>query len=130
MTNLATLQVFLHGQLIGTLAHLPGDKNLFTFEPSYIEDLQRPTLSLSFTDNFGDLITNIKQTRRRLLTFFANLLPEGPMRDYLASRANINLQHEFFLLRALGRDLPGAIRIHSTDSENVGENDFKNIKKE
>ncbi len=117
MTNLVTLQVFLHDQLIGTLTYLSGDKNLFTLESSYIEDPHRPTLSLSFKDNFGDLITNIKQTRRRVPTFFANLLPEGPMRDYLASRANINPQHEFFLLRTLGRDLPGAIRIHSTDSE-------------
>jgi serine/threonine-protein kinase HipA len=39
------------------------------------------------------------------------LLPEGYLRDYLASRANLNSEKEFELIAALGDDLPGAIKI-------------------
>lgn len=45
----------------------------------------------------------------RLPTFFANLLPEGHLRDYLAARAGVKPQREFFLLAVLGADLPGAL---------------------
>ena len=39
------------------------------------------------------------------------------MRDYLANRANVNPEREFFLLWVLGKDLPGALEIHPADSE-------------
>jgi serine/threonine-protein kinase HipA len=44
--------------------------------------------------------------------FFSNLLPEGGLRRYLAERAGVNQQREFFLLWVLGLDLPGALSIH------------------
>jgi serine/threonine-protein kinase HipA len=47
--------------------------------------------------------------------FFANLLPEGPLRDYLAECASVKPEREFFLIGALGRDLPGALEIQPTD---------------
>jgi serine/threonine-protein kinase HipA len=46
---------------------------------------------------------------RRVPVFFSNLLPEGPLRDYLAKRAQVNPDREFFLLAVLGADLPGAL---------------------
>lgn len=105
------LKVLLYNQPLGTISHLPGDKNLFTFDETYLKDASRPTLSLSFKDFSGDLITEIKMTRTRLSTFFSNLLPESPLREYLAKRAGLNPQHELFLLWALGQDLPGAVTI-------------------
>jgi serine/threonine-protein kinase HipA len=53
------------------------------------------------------------------MPFFSNLLPEGHMRDYLAKRAEVNPEREFFLLWALGADLPGAIEIRSSDGEEL-----------
>lgn len=41
--------------------------------------------------------------------FFSNLLPEGPLRTYLARRAGVKEVREFFLLLVLGQDLAGAI---------------------
>ena len=41
--------------------------------------------------------------------FFANLLPEGHLRTYLANLADLNPEREFFLLAVLGADLPGAL---------------------
>ncbi|MBA2367763.1 MAG: type II toxin-antitoxin system HipA family toxin [Candidatus Protochlamydia sp.] len=109
-SNISVQEIFLHNQQIGSLANLPGDRNLFSFSQEYIDNNARPTLSLSFKDEAGNLLTDIKTTRTRLPPFFANLLPEGYMREYLASRANISSEREFNLFGALGNDLPGAIK--------------------
>ncbi len=109
--KLAVLELFLHNKAIGTITRLPDDRNLFSFNQEYIDNPERSTLSLSFKDTFGDLLINSKPTRTRLSPFFANVLPEGYMRTYLAAHANVNPDREFFLLAALGQDLPGAIRV-------------------
>src|SRR5258707_1050223 len=112
MRDFAVLDVRLYGRPIGTLTRLPGDQVLFAFNDVYIADQHRPTLSLSFKDIRGGLITDARPTQTRLPPFFANLLPEqGPMRDLLAARAGIKPQREFFLIAVLGRDLPGAVEI-------------------
>jgi serine/threonine-protein kinase HipA len=117
MPDLAVLNVLLHQQRIGTLTRLPGDRNLFAFDQAYIDDPARPTLSLSFKDAVGGLITDIKPAQTRLPPFFSNLLPEGTMREYLAKRATVNPVREFVLMWVLGQDLPGARHIVPTDSE-------------
>ncbi len=110
------LQVLLHKQAIGTLTLLAGNQTLFAFNDHYINDPKRPTLSLSFKASTGGLVTDVKPVRTRIPPFFANLLPEGPLRTYLAERAGVNEQREFPLLRVLGRDLPGAVSIRRPDS--------------
>ena len=111
MSEIRVLKVLLYNRLIGTITHLPGDKNLFAFDEGYINNPSRPILSLSFKDSFGELITEVKTTRTRLPPFFSNLLPEGDLRNYLAKCAGINSVHEFSLLSTLGSDLPGALTI-------------------
>src|SRR5882757_7100977 len=115
MHNVAVLDVRLHGQIIGTLTRLPRDRVLFVFTESYVADENRPTLSLSFKDALGSLITDVRPTQTRLPVFFANLLPEGTMRDYLAARAQVKPEREFFLIATLGQDLPGALEIRPAD---------------
>lgn len=114
MVDTPILDVILHQELIGTLTLLSGDRVLFSFNDNYINDPERPTLSLSFKDQFGELIATIRPTQTRVMPFFANLLPEGAMRDYLAERSNVNSQRDFFVLWALGEDLPGAIIVRSS----------------
>jgi len=121
-TDVLVLDVRLHGQTIGTLTRLPGDRNLFAFSQEYIDDRARATLSLSFKDAFGELITQMQPTQTRLLPFFSNLLPEGSMRDYLAKKAGVKSDREFYVAWALGRDLPGALRIrHSNEDSSWAE---------
>ena len=117
MPDVIVLNVLLYGQAIGTLTLLPGERILFAFSQDYIDNPHRPTLSLSFKDQMGELITNIRPTQTRLPTFFSNLLPEGSMRDYLAERAGVNAKREFSLLWVLGRDLPGGITIEPAEGE-------------
>lgn len=103
------LRIFLYGEPVGTLVRLADDRNLFSFDEGYIDDPGRPTLSLSFKDATGGLITSERPARTKLPPYFSNLLPEGRMREYLAGRAGVKPEREFFLLGALGRNLPGAL---------------------
>lgn len=118
MTDLAVLDVRLHGRSIGALTRLPGDRNFFAFHENYIRDPERPTLGLSFKDSLGGLLTEFRPVQTRLPPFFANLLPEGALRAYLAERAHLNPQREFLLAWALGSDLPGALEIVPLGGEN------------
>jgi serine/threonine-protein kinase HipA len=89
MSDIVSLQVHLHATKIGTLTRLPNDQNLFAFDTAYVDNPSRPTLSLSFKDAFGALLTAVLHTQTRLPPFFSNLLPEGSLRDYLAQRAHV-----------------------------------------
>ena len=114
MNEFIVLDVNLHGSRVGTLTRLAGDQTLFAFDQAYLDDPNRKTLSLAFIDATGGIIDHVRPTRTRLSPFFSNLLPEGPLRDYLARRAGVHPSREFFLLSALGEDLPGAITITPT----------------
>ena len=117
MSNVSTLNVLLYDNLIGTITHVGNDRSLFAFTESYIEDAERPTLSLGFKGSLGELISDFRPTQTKLMPFFSNLLPEDQMRKYLAERANVNPTREFFLLWVLGQDLPGAITVKPADGE-------------
>ncbi|MEM7408891.1 MAG: HipA domain-containing protein [Myxococcota bacterium] len=109
------LAVELHGRRIGVINRLAGDQHIFAFEEDYIEDPERPALSLSFKGSGGELVSSIRRQSARLPPFFSNLLPEGHLRRYLAERAGVKQQREFFLLAALGADLPGAVVVSPHD---------------
>jgi serine/threonine-protein kinase HipA len=106
-----TLAVFLSGRRVGSLVRLSGDRQAFTFEESYMEDPQRPTMSLSFKSETGGLLREVQYGSRRVPPFFANLLPEGHMREYLAKQAGIQTANDFYLLAVLGQDLAGAVTL-------------------
>jgi serine/threonine-protein kinase HipA len=117
MNMLSSLIVRLYREEIGTITLLPGDRTIFTFNERYMDQspLERPILSLSFLSKDQDLITNTRPYQTRLMPFFSNLLPEGLLRTYLAGRGNVKPEREFFLLKLLGFDLPGAITVDSVE---------------
>src|SRR5208283_940072 len=122
--KLNALAVRLHGDQIGVINRLAGDRQIFAFEQSYIDDPQRPTLSLSFKGRTGGLVTALRPVPRRVPPFFSNLLPEGHLREYLAKLADVNPEREFFLLAVLGADLPGALVIEPLEG-NVKDDDSR-----
>ena len=117
--EVSTLNILLHGECIGTITHVGNDRTLFSFTDSYINDPSRSVLGLGFKDAFGGLLTNFRPTQTRLTPFFSNLLPEETMRNYLAGRAGVNPTREFYLLWALGKDLPGAVTVEAADGEEL-----------
>lgn len=117
MPDVSVLDVHLYGDRIGTLTLVQGDRTIFAFNQLFIDNPKRPTLSLSFKDQFGNLLTEFPPTQTVVPPFFSNLLPEGHLRDYLAKQAGASPKREFFLLWILGRDLPGALTIRPADGE-------------
>lgn len=110
-----TLEFFLQDVRVGYLTSFPGDRNLWVFDESYARMQQRPILGLAFEDVYGDLIDRPLRAQLRLPAYFSNLLPEGPLREFLARKAQIHPQKEFLLLRELAQDLPGALRAGSSN---------------
>jgi serine/threonine-protein kinase HipA len=105
------LGVHLHDRRIGIINRLAGDSHIFAFEQDYIDDPNRPTLSLSYKSRTGGLVTTVRPVSRRLPPFFSNLLPEGHLRDYLARKAGVKKEREFYLIAVLGADLAGAVTV-------------------
>jgi serine/threonine-protein kinase HipA len=116
-TKLNALSVRLHDRQIGVITRMAGDRQIFAFEQDYIDDPQRPVLSLSFKGRTGGLVTTLHPVTRRVPPFFSNLLPEGHLREYLAKLAEVNAEREFFLLAVLGADLPGALVVRPLGGE-------------
>jgi serine/threonine-protein kinase HipA len=114
--KLNALAVNLGGRQIGVINRLAGDRQLFSFEQDYVDDPDRPTLSLSFKGRTGGLVTTVRPVTARVPPFFSNLLPEGHLRTYLAEQAGVKPEREFFLLAALGEDLAGAVTVTPADA--------------
>ena len=117
MADVSVLEVLLHDEPIGTLTRITGERSIFAFNEDYINDGKRPVLGLGFKDPHGELITTFRPYRMKLMPFFSNLLPEGRMRRYLAERAGVNPEREFFLIWALGKDLSGAVTVRPADGK-------------
>lgn len=115
LTSVRSLAVLLHDRPVGVISRLAGDKQVFLLDQDYVEDRSRPTLSLSLKTPSGGVLTAIRPVHRRVPAFFSNLLPEGHLRTYLAQQAGVNPEREFFVLAALGEDLPGAVRVVPLD---------------
>jgi serine/threonine-protein kinase HipA len=103
------LNVFLHGRFVGSITNVPSDHNLFVLDDGYATDPDAPVLSLGLFNAERKLSVPARMPHVRLLPFFANLLPEGHLRAYLAQRAGVNPTRDFPLLWLTGEDLPGAV---------------------
>jgi serine/threonine-protein kinase HipA len=109
MSRPETLLVRLNDTPVATLTRLIDDSIVFALDPTYVGNPNRPVLSQSFKTADGGLTVSRARTKPRLSPFFSNLLPEGPLREFLAARLAIDPIREFYLLAALGQDLPGAV---------------------
>ena len=105
------LHVRLGDVTVGTLAHLSGDRITLIFDSDYLNMRNRPVLGLSFLNHQGGVIEEQRITTRKAPPYFANLLPEGHLRDYLAGLAGVNEARDYPLLYLTGGDLPGAVRL-------------------
>ncbi|MBQ0987019.1 HipA domain-containing protein [Streptomyces sp. F63] len=98
--------VILHGLRVGTLCQ-KGDYTRFVMSESYLEDPQRSVLGLRFEENLRAPYASAL----RLPKWFSNLLPEGPLREWIADDRGVSLDREMELLAQVGHDLPGAVQV-------------------
>jgi serine/threonine-protein kinase HipA len=112
-----SLRIWLDDTDVGVLARSGHEDRIeFRFLDSYLDLYPRPVLGQWFEDDLRrDYVS-----RQRLPPFFSNLLPEGELRNLIASEVGVAPSREYFLLRHLGEDLPGAIRaVPSEDEEDA-----------
>lgn len=122
-TAIRYLRLYLHSpqgkRPIGYLSQY-GDILRVSFDLDYIQDPQRPMLSLSYLGSTEDGTRQILSAMRdgRLVrndgkwpAYFQNLLPEGHNRDRLAQQRGCRPEDEFELLAAAGHDLMGGIEV-------------------
>lgn len=125
-TAIRYLRLFMHlpgrpGQRrgIGYLSQY-GDILRVSFDESYINDPNRPTLSLSYQGETEAATRQILASGRdarlvrtdgRWPMYFQNLLPEGHNRERLARERGCSPEDEFELLAAAGHDLMGALEV-------------------
>lgn len=112
------LEIFLGDVFVGTIVELHGRNSVFTFDESYIANDDRPILSRGFIDAYDRLRVR-GGALGKVLPFFANLLPEGQLREYIAEHAGIDVRDELALLWVTGRDLPGAVIVRAADGREV-----------
>ncbi|MEU3709129.1 type II toxin-antitoxin system HipA family toxin [Streptomyces catenulae] len=98
--------VFLHETRVGTLCQR-GDHTRFVFNQDYLDSPHRPVLGLRFEEN----LTASYSAALRLPCWFSNLLPEGPLREWIAEDRGVSLDREMELLAQVGHDLPGAVQV-------------------
>ncbi|ACM20081.1 HipA domain protein [Geotalea daltonii FRC-32] len=107
------LLVFLQDSCVGELVQR-GDSLTFTYAPSYFSTSGSLPLSRHLpirAASFGHEETH---------AFFANLLPEGAMRDYLARQLGISGENVYALLEAAGGDCIGAISLRPDGTPGKG----------
>jgi serine/threonine-protein kinase HipA len=107
--------VLLHGRRIGTLCQ-KGDHTRFVVNESYLDDPRRPVLGLRFEENLHAPYASAL----RLPKWFSNLLPEGPLREWIADDRGVSLDREMELLAQVGHDLPGAVQVLPADGPDEG----------
>jgi serine/threonine-protein kinase HipA len=106
---LAQLSVWIGQTLVGGITELTSGQNLFAFTEDYVNNAERPVLTLSLYDETGKLNVSPIVKTSRMAPFFSNLLPEGRLREFIAQHAGVKSGRELPLLRVVGDDLPGAV---------------------
>lgn len=108
----AAHSVELAGKRIGALLQR-GDVARFLFDSGYWEDSERNVLGLWFENN----PRRSPQAALRLPPWFSNLLPEGPLRNWIAHDRGVSVDRELQLLLQIGRDLPGAVVVTALEGD-------------
>ena len=100
------------GQLAGTLIQR-GDDTRFVLDGDYINDPNRQVLGLWFEEH----LHQEHRSHMRTPPWFSNLLPEGPLRTWVARDREVSPDREMELLAHLGEDLPGAVTVREVDHD-------------
>ena len=108
------LSVRLNGIEVGTLSLVNGKMEFL-----YNDDADFP-ISLSLP------LSKEPYKEKICRAYFGGLLPENPnMRELLAKKYKININNDFKLLEAIGRDCAGAISFYQKSEPELEENFIK-----
>ncbi|MCB9740946.1 MAG: type II toxin-antitoxin system HipA family toxin [Deltaproteobacteria bacterium] len=108
--NAEALEVRLGDVRVGTLIRQQRYHCSFQLDPDYLALAHRPILGQEFEDRNPH---RARISEDSVPTWFSHLLPEqgGFLRDVVARQMGGEQLDDFNLLRQMGRDLPGAVRV-------------------
>lgn len=99
------LHVFHRRRLVGTLDHQPDGRMAFAYAEVWLEAAGRFAISVSLPLASGP------NRDPAAHAFFANLLPEGLVREAVARRLGLSATNDFALLAAIGGECAGALTV-------------------
>ncbi|MCP4661904.1 MAG: type II toxin-antitoxin system HipA family toxin, partial [bacterium] len=105
-------EVLLGDQLAGHLVETAAGAVSFRFHDAYRNRTERPVLGQRFEDDLG---RTYRGKKGGLPPHFANLLPEGKLREVIERTAGIETGDDLALLTFVGGDLPGAVVLRSSE---------------
>jgi serine/threonine-protein kinase HipA len=108
------LYVHYHQQLVGMLWQTAARVMQFAYDEEWLRSANRFPISLSLPLD-GPFTDSASQH------FFANLLPEGNVREQICKSLKISAGNDFELLKAIGGDCAGALTITGTRSSDLQE---------
>jgi len=111
--SIDTLQVDWNGRLVGYLDQMSGREMSFRYADDYLASPTPRPISQSLplqAEAFDPPVTR---------AWFTNLLPEGEIRGHVARRLGISERNDFALLKAIGGDCAGALRLLPVSSSGV-----------
>ena len=108
------LEVLLGGAPVGRIARV-GEAEVYSFvlDEEYASRAWRPVLGQQFEDRRQHRVFRGSAVFDGLPAFFANLLPEGALRDLI--EAQVPSKDAAELLARVGEDLPGAVVVRRSD---------------
>jgi serine/threonine-protein kinase HipA len=106
-------EVLLAEVPVGHLDEAADGSKSFRFHDSYRGLARRPVLGQRFEDDLG---RTYRGRRGRFPAFFANLLPEGKLREVIRKMARIEADDDLALLEFVGADLPGAVVLRASEA--------------
>lgn len=113
------LQVRLGEELVGELFPGAVGRMTFAYSPSW---LARPS---TFPISISLPLRDEPYAGDAGHTYFANLLPEGTVREAVCRRLGISVDNDLALLRAIGGDCAGALSIVAADAETTDPRTWK-----
>lgn len=101
-----TLHVYIDAAKVGALTGKDNGDYIFAYDSGWLDSKAPIPLSLSLPLQLDPFIPELSKA------FFANLLPEGQLRDHFASKYRVSADDDFGLLAALGGDCAGALALY------------------
>lgn len=101
------LHVFIDSTKVGMLSREKNGDYVFTYDADWLNSDAAIPLSISLPLQAAPFPAEATRI------FFANLLPEGQLRDHFASKHRLAADDDFGLLAVLAGDCAGALAIHA-----------------
>lgn len=108
--SIAPLYVYYEDKEIGHLQHDHDQQFIFQYSSTWLQEECRFPISLSMP-------LDDKQYHQEAHAYFTNLLPEGALKSLICQKLKISENNHYELLRKIGGECAGAIRILEEDSE-------------